>query len=241
VTGRKLLAHSGRFKSTGHAINADTRYSFVGQHLSGAAIFTRKANEIENLPNFTDPIKTEHRAYVWSAIVQSASELEAHIAEIFMHGPGHHLGSNGTDTKAREHLRPLWKKIERKRGLGVIGKYDFMLKELGKQDLDKKAEWYEAAILLLNSRNALVHYKSKWGAEMQDEKSLYAQLERLGLLPPPFATSNTNFFPHRCLSASFASWSVDAAVQFINELYKVLQISSPLINYDLSVPPPRRI
>lgn len=235
------MASTGTFGVAGAVATAvaDTRFNFTGQHLAGAAIFARKAHEIARASTFSDETIIEHRAYVWSAIVQSATALEAHVAEIFMHGPGHHLGSNGTNTKARDLLQHAWETEKYK--TGVLTKYQSALKIIGRPSLNEQSGYYKAADLLLRTRNELVHYKSKWGSEMQNDTSPFEELEKLKLAPPPFTAKDQNFFPHRCLSASFASWSVETGTNFINELYKHLQISSPLLNHAIKVPPPETI
>ncbi len=85
---------------------ADTRYSFTAQFLRGGAIFARRAHEIEASASVSEELRSEHVACVVGAITQAAAALEAEIYEVLIHGPGHHLGSNGINTTARGFLLP---------------------------------------------------------------------------------------------------------------------------------------
>jgi hypothetical protein len=90
-----------------------TRYSFTAQFLRGSAIFARRAHEIEKLKDASEELQADHLALVVGAITQAAAALEAEISEVLIHGPGHHLGSNGVNSGARDFLFPLAETIDR--------------------------------------------------------------------------------------------------------------------------------
>jgi hypothetical protein len=214
--------------------SADTRYSFTGQFLQGAAIFARRAHDIEKSSPIPVELYTDHRAYVAGAIMQSAAALESEIAEVIEHGPGHHLGSGHIDQSARDFLTPMVDVLDRQEPLR---KYELTLHLLKKPALDRGSLYYDHAKLLVQLRNELIHYKSKWGAQMQG-LVLMSRLEKLNFPAPPFISLDMNFFPHRCLSASLASWTVITSNNFLTEFYKLLGFNSPIISYNVSVPPP---
>jgi len=216
---------------------ADTRYSFTAQFLRGAAIFTRRAHEIDLSEHVSEELQSEHRACVVGAITQAAAALEAEIYEVLVHGPGHHLGSNGTDVTAREFLLPLANTID---GEPTLRRYELVLHLLHKPAFDRGAQPHQRANLLIGLRNELIHYKSKWGEQM-DCASIFKRLQDLKFDKPTFMSTHTNFFPHQCLSASLASWSVTTGVDFINAFYKNLSVASPLTAQamHLTVPEPR--
>src|SRR6266403_4070973 len=214
-----------------------TRYSFTAQFLRGAAIFTRRAHEIDEA-SISEELQSDYRACVVGAVTQAAAALETEISEVTVHGPGHHLGSNGIDAAARDFLLPLADTID---GESTLTRYDVVLHLLRKAAFDKGAQPYQPAALLVRLRNELIHYKSKW-AEQMDQEKLIARLKQLGFDRPAFASVHTNFFPHQCLSASLSSWSVMTSAGFIDAFYDRLGIASPLKAYSsrLTVPPPRR-
>ncbi len=207
----------------------ESRYSFSPQFLRGAAIFARKAHQIEkDTPSpAVEEIVAEHRAYVVAAIMQSVAALESDISELVFHGPSHHLGSNMNDLEARDLLRPHAGKIDKK---SVLHRYESVLHRLKKDSLNKGGQTYKSTALLVDLRHALVHYKSKWEQEMEaQEQQLIDRLEGLGMEKPPFIPSEgVNHFPHLLLSASLASWAVTTVVGFIDVFYALLGFPSPL-------------
>lgn len=64
-----------------------------------AAMQARDAAQIESLPiaEVTEQHQVAHRAWVVGAVMQATAALECEIWEVMVYGPGHHLGSNGTD------------------------------------------------------------------------------------------------------------------------------------------------
>lgn len=208
---------------------ADTRYTFTGQFIEAAAIFARKARAIED--GFSGELREDdrclHLAYVSAAVMQCAAAFEAESHEICAHGPGSHLGSNGTDETARRLLEPLANVVDDQ---STIARYDLILHVLGKAPLDRSKEPYQSAVLLVRLRNELIHYKSRWGQEMTKAK-LYKSLENLHHKPPPFVLENMNFFPHRCLGADCASWAVRSAVEFLDAVYETLGVPSRFVSY----------
>jgi hypothetical protein len=84
--------------------------------------------------------------------------------------------------------------------------------------------------LLVRLRNELLHYKSKWDKDM-DEQKLFKSLRGLQLAKPSFIATNDLFFPHQFLSAACAAWSVHTAVAFLNLFYDHIEIKSPLQPY----------
>jgi hypothetical protein len=81
-------------------------------------------------------------------------------------------------------------------------------------------------------RNELVHYKSKLGEQM-DRQKLFERLKQLRHASPPFLPKegHMNFFPHHCLSAACAAWSVNTAVAMIDEFFRLLGTPSLLDSY----------
>jgi hypothetical protein len=217
-----------------------TRYSFTAQFLRGGAIFARRAHDIEKSANssISDELHAEHVACVVGAITQSAAALEAEISEVAIHGPGHHLGSDGIDANAREFLVPMADVIDNE---PTLRRYDLVLHLLRRPPFNHGEQPYQDADLLVRLRNGLIHYKSKWGEQMDREK-LFSRLQQLRFDKPTFLSPHTNFFPHRCFSASLASWSVTTGVELINVFYRSLAVASPLSTHSayLTVPAPRR-
>ena len=120
---------------------AASRYSFTAQFLLGAAILARRAHEMDD-PSISEELKSEHMACIVGAITQATAALEAKISEVAIHGPGHHLGSNGIDAAARDFLLPLAEIID---GEPTLRRYDVILHLLRKPAFNNGAQPYQGA------------------------------------------------------------------------------------------------
>jgi hypothetical protein len=225
-----IVTATGRAQGTSRATAiVDTRYSFVSQFLCSSAIFARRCAEIEriNPDNPDEPTRSEHRGLVTAAILQCAAAVEAETAELTMHGPGSHLGSNGTDAKMGKFLAPLTEIID---GLETLKRYKLILHILDKPPLITDEQPWRDMAVLVKLRNEITHYKSKSGEEMKRQK-LFKTLQDLHLAKASFASPYSSFFPEHFLSAACAGWCVHTAVAFLNAFYERLGIESRLKPY----------
>ena len=210
-------------------VTADTRSTFTGQYLEASAIFVRRARSIEASASSQtdDATRCEHRGLVCAVIMQCAAALETETHEVCVHGPGAHLGSNGIDHEAQRFLSPIADVIDDQ---NTISRFELILHLLRKASLDRGAEPFQSAALVVRLRNELVHYKSRWGAQMESSK-LYAAIESLRHKPPPFTHPSMNFFPHRCLSADCGAWVLSSVVSFLEHFYTALGVTSRFQDY----------
>ena len=211
------------------SLTTDVRYTFTGQFLEASAIFVRRAKLIEATasPQADDVTRCEHRGLVCAVIMQCVAALETEAHETCTHGPGSHLGSGGTDTLARDFLLPIADFVDDQ---SALTRFDLILHLLKRSPLDKGSNPYQSAALVVRLRNELVHYKSRWGAEME-RNTLQAALRTLGHRPPPFTQPSMNFFPHLCLSADCAAWALASVVAFLEAFYLALGVPSRFAAY----------
>lgn len=160
-------------------------------------------------------------------IYRNQNALSSESAEITLHGPGNHLGSDGIDRQALDFLAPLADFIDDQ---DALTRFKVVLHLLKKPPFREGEQPWQDMTVLVRLRNELVHYKSRWGKEMEGQK-LYKTLRHLGLAKPPFVPLNANYFPHQFLSAASAAWSVRTAVSFLNGFYDRLGIESRLKPY----------
>jgi len=110
----------------------------------------------------------------------------------------------------------------------TLARFAAVLHLLGKPAFDQGGQPWQDARLLVRLRNELVHYKSKMASEL-DRTSLIAALRRQNTAPPTYMPDNmAGWFPHLCLSAPRAAWSVETAVSFLDRFYVYLDVQSPL-------------
>lgn len=194
-----------------------------------AAMQARAAAEIESrlAAALTEDDKVAHRGFVVGAIMQATAALECEIWEVMVYGPGHHLGSNGIDCEARDFLVPAAEVIDRE---SVLERYGLVLHLLKKPGMDRGAPPWQDASLVVRLRNELVHYKSRWGEELERSKLLRA-LQDKGHPKPPFIQGSANFFPYECLSAGCSSWGVQSCVAFLDAFYVNLGFAGRLDPY----------
>lgn len=213
----------------GGSVGVDGRYSFIAQNLCGSALFARRCAEIEraNPTDADEPTRCEHLAMVTAAITQSAAAVEAESAELTMHGPEIHLGSNGLDRNAHDFLLPLTEMIDNQKALT---RFRVILHLLGKPEMLEGEHPWQGMVILVRLRNELTHYKSKWGKKMEKEK-LFTTLKQMNLPKPPFVSEYAYFFPHKFMGAACAAWAVQTAVDFINGFYERMGIVSRLAPY----------
>lgn len=207
-------------------VDADVRYCFTVQFLRASAHFAQQAVAIE-AAHCVDPgeqVRSEHRGLVTASIMQSVAAIETEIADVLLHGPGNHLGSDKTDQQALQFLKPLADVIDRE---DALSRYRCVLHLLKKPSLKEGHQPWQDAATLVKLRNEVTHYKSKWGQEMTQQR-LFQRLQQLQHPRPPFINEGQNFFPHQCLSAACAGWAVTTAVAFIDEFYHNMGIESRL-------------
>lgn len=167
------------------------RHSFTAQYLISSAIFAKRSAQIEeaNPESADDATQTEHRGLVISAIMLCVAAVEAESAELTMYGPGHHLGSNRTDANAHGLLEPLAEFIDNQ---SALDRYNIILHLLRKQPLCMGEQPWQDMEILVRLRNELIHYKSKWDKDM-DQQKLFKALGQLRLAKPSFIRTNYAF------------------------------------------------
>ena len=219
----------------------DARYSLTSTYLHAAAMFAKRACEIEattSSQTLTADILDEHQGHVLAAVMQAVAALEAEIYEVIVHGPGHHLGSTRIDTAARDLLKGMLigsnKRAQFPKG-SHLGKnesktlffYSLVLKLLNKPSLNAVQQG-SAAALLFDLRDELTHYKSQWGADI--DKDFLAKLDALNLRRPSFIQPTENRFPRRYLSAAYAAWAVETAMDVLVAFYLLLDHPPPIVH-----------
>ena len=79
--------------------------------------------------------------------MQSTAALECEVWEVTVYGPGHHLGSNGTDDEARDFLAPIAEVIDSQ---SVLERYQMVLHLLKRNSLNRGGQpWQDASISAL--------------------------------------------------------------------------------------------
>ena len=94
---------------------------------------------------------------------------------------------------------------------------------------------YQDVKLLVELRNALIHYVPEWVAAAQAEPEAEAAHKfekklRRKFLPSPFMGNNP-YFPDKCLGHGCAKWGVDSALKFTDKFFSTMGLTP---RYELS-------
>ena len=156
----------------------------------------------------------EHRAYVSACIFSGAAFLESAINELYHSAIARDFSTYpGLSEEICDRFALIWECDERK---PILEKYQRALLCMRQNKFPKGQQSYQDAESLIKLRNALVHFKPEWHDEQKIHNSLRKNLSRKFKLNP-WAAEKSLWFPHRCLSAGCAAWSVSVIHGFFNE------------------------
>ncbi|MCE0463996.1 MULTISPECIES: hypothetical protein [Pseudomonas] len=217
------------------SISISSRHYLSTSHLSAAALFSQRAAALEPVLTLGDSASNEglreHMACVVSSVMLSVAFLEAAINELWADC------SEGFDPARIEGLQnsevmaALWRKSPLKRST-MLEKFELALELNGKPALSRNASPYQDVKLLVDLRNALVHYEPETifnfseddenrGAEHKFEKKLRGRFEPNKLTGP-----GNPFYPDKVLGAGCARWAIASAVAFVDSFFEKLGIPS---------------
>lgn len=198
------------------------KHSFSKQHYRSARYFSEEAARMEN--SSTNPSKVDeskHRAYVTGTILFAIAALEVSINEFYLKALDGNkntlLGINDSQLSA---LASQWVTVE---SFCVLEKYQEALKSVGQKEFDRGRNPFQDTDSLIYLRNALIHYKPEWDDEAKVHQKIEACLHKKFPLNT-FSNPKGLWFPHQCLGAGCAKWSVDTIESFMSEFCKVLGI-----------------
>jgi hypothetical protein len=191
-------------------------------HLFAAAHFSRECQRLELSAKELEPEQV--LAYAWlasGAILSAVASLEACANEIFDHAI-----DNNPDVC--RHLTPntvlllseSWEVLER---APTLKKFEAALRFAGAMPFARGEDPYQSAALLIQLRNALVHYKAEWSSERGDHARLEAGLK--GRFPAsPFVQAPYTFIPDGCLGHGAANWAFDTTLRFNSEFARRMSL-----------------
>jgi hypothetical protein len=209
------------------------RVYFSRSHLLSAAFFTRQSFSIEDkrseflspgIPRAPEHLIDENRAYVIGSIFSSVSFLESLINEFFADA-GDDESQNrlsGLDVESIKVLAETWKIIEFKQS--IPEKYQLALLLNGKEIFDSGPSNMKDVSLLINLRNALIHFKPEWLTEKEDWKEIPTKWEnKFGsnkITLCKLVSGKAPYFPDRLLGHGCAQWAILTSIKFADDFYE---------------------
>lgn len=194
-----------------------TKANFALHHMLAAARFARLSESIE--ANYAGepfgPISAEIISYVSATVLTSGAGLEAYINELFIDAdtifPEYRQGTSAYLWDI------LWKEVERK---DTLGKYEIAL-DLKKQTRftkeDKSSPLYSiytSASILIEVRNALIHFKPQWDDEEKSHQAIALRLLKENV-QPRLSVGSTPIFPTDFMCHDMTRWAVKSSWTFI--------------------------
>jgi hypothetical protein len=182
-------------------------------YLVNAAFLAERAKTIEgNRPKDWPLI---YESLVTSSIFSSCFSLEATINGCFFEWADMGEAFKSGDKK---RISSLWSlNIPRTANYGILEKYEIALALFGKGEFAKGSNPYQDAKLLVQLRNALVHYEPSWEPVAQREKDDDVTIHKLTrslrgkFSENPLCARSAPFWPIRCLGSGCAHWAVDTS------------------------------
>ena len=195
--------------------------------LWSARDFASKAAAIESGHSGDSRFDIEHRAYVVGAVVSAAAFLEAMINELFQDAhDGHGVEDDGNIAALLPRTRELMAGWWAASGEGferVLEKYQLSVLFADQPGLDRGAEPYQGAGLLIKLRNTLVHYKSESvsvDVEHRFAKDLRGRFADNRLMEG----SGNAWWPDHALGAGCAQWAFESAKALADAVADALRI-----------------
>lgn len=157
----------------------------------------------------------EHRGFVLTGILASASFLEAMINELYQdvaEGYSHFGVTDSLPVEVRSRMEAYWEHTDGGRRGRLLEKIDEIA------DLDASLRPYEDVRVLLDIRNAIVHYRPKDGYTAGQARRWEAQLK--GRFEPNPLRSNIGraWWPELALGSGCAVWAHTSVRELADEI-----------------------
>ncbi len=210
---RVLKCEPGAYMLTGSDAFLNRRYNMVIQYLKSMKLLLTEGYQIEQ-SHLGEPFGeffTDISAYISTTIILAGSMLEANIYERFVDVKDGFLDISNFNLSK---LNADWEDI--KKCSSILGKY-IKFASLSDKDLDNTDVKYREIKNLVQIRNALVHYMPQWDYEKTPSEKIEKCISQISSSVDysPFIPSTEPYFPHRCMSASFGQWAINASLDFI--------------------------
>lgn len=197
------------------SVRLSMRDYFSTNFLWSALRTSRLVGELETAKGNQPRFDMAHRSYAASSVIASATFLEAAISELFQDASdGHGLRDDGylaplaSDVVARMAI--IWRATEQGRSLKPAEKWQWLLECAGYARLDPGTAPARDALLLVQLRNVLVHFKPE-DISAEEEHALTKRLR--GKFPDNklAAGSGNPWWPSHGLGHGCTGWAVRSA------------------------------
>lgn len=214
------------------SLSISHRHYFSISHIQTAAFFSREAANIEDAFKSSGDRTASgaHVGYVTGAIFFAVSFLEAVINEIFCDAAEHPRNLREIDTSVVVLMAKLWLRgVPKTARYRILEKYEIALDLAAKEQFNTNTKPYQDIKLLVELRNALVHYEPETivgqvdGPQPKPHK--FEQRFKGRFDTNPLTGPGDPFYPDKCLSHGCAAWAVISAIAFADSFFSKFGIS----------------
>ncbi|AZD68297.1 hypothetical protein SAMN04489802_2104 [Pseudomonas chlororaphis] len=210
-------------------VTMSSRHYLSISHLSAASLFAERSTELEPKLTLGENESTnglrEHNACIVSTIMLSAAFLEATINEFFSDCAEDPYAKVATLPTCKL-MAKLWSRgIPKTASYSILEKYEIALDLNEKQPFDKSSHPYQDVKLLVELRNALIHYEPETiqlpTGMLEEQRELHKFEKKFrGKFELNSLTGAGNaFYPDKMLGSGCARWAVKSAVALTDTFY----------------------
>ena len=190
-------------------VDLTQRYSLTGQYMMAAARFARNCGAVErqNVGRPFGPFFDEIFQFATGAVLFSVFSLESHLNDV------------RSDPKIAIQYNALLADLKRtKKPSSMVNRFDLALKANNVATFDESSPLYNAAEVLANFRNRLVHFEPHSSGDQEAKNlTLGEKLKSRFHLSPFVPEGHGPIFPLRCMSHAATVWAVVTARTFMRE------------------------
>ncbi len=207
-------------------------------HLAAARYLIRQAQQIEeNFKKGKVPhrIPEGHRAYVTSAVFASTAFLECAINELLKDAAdGYRSYLPRTGAATVRQLGEGWRIWGR---APILEKYAVAWLFIKKRPMDKNVAGYSRVNLVLQLRNALMHFQPETlGNNLPRHR--FETMLRHEFAPNPLMVGMGNpYFPDHCLGSPCAAWALASCKEFADHFFKGVRVRANYRRFSPRGPP----
>jgi hypothetical protein len=212
----------GGVRVGGFAPRVLLRHYFSTHLLWTAFHASEQAGEIEEAHTGRSIFDIEHHAYVLSAIVSAVGFLEATVNEFFQDAHDEHnlTGDGYLAPLSVETIRAMaatWRGTDEGSKLNALEKWQLLRIFAGREPLDRGSAPYQDAQLVMQLRNAILHYRPESIAADEPHR-MEARLKGKFAENRLMQGSGNAWWPSHCLGHGCAEWAARSALAFADQI-----------------------
>lgn len=213
----------------GLSVTVKVRDYLASQHLWTArreALLCHE-REIEVLAREEHQLDRRHWSHATTAVLSAVAFLEAMVNAVWQDAADQHINRlDGIPENAITAMGQLWTGKEKaERMMTLLGKFQLALVLAGRDRMPDGAEPFQSARVLIELRNALVHFKPEWHASDTDVK-LVQTLKSKITEDLQFPRAIQPWFPNKVLGAGTARWACDSVIAFAKDWHERMGIAN---------------